>query len=232
MATSKTAKPAKAIKAANDNALKGYPKAKMLQAFNKIGAAKDAEDTSAEDRASAAMDIVELAVAFRTSNADATLETVVAGWRDNVRLTAMQLAVAGNRFAKVTPGKDGQPDKATLTGYGNNVASIAKGALEFELTADDMVDDEGIRSFRATRRAVEARRAEARRLADPDAAAFADEMAAADEAWRDLRSLIAESGKLGNAKALRQTLEGHAADIREQLIAASDAAEQAAAEAA
>ena len=197
MATKKqNAGPNKAVAKANEAALVQFPKAKVTRAFEAMAGSAAEADNAAEAKANAALELVQLAHDFRNANADATTETVIQGWRDNLKLVTMELAVAGNKFAELTPAKDDKPATAKLTGYGNNVASIAKGSLEFDIEPGE--------SYRDTRKAVEAARAEHRRQADPDAAALADAKEAAIDALESLRKAVFETGDAGLIAGLEQ----------------------------
>lgn len=211
----------KAIVKANETALKGFPKSKVRTAFNTMAAQADESDSNNESRQAAALDVLKLARTFAVKNDGATTETIVDGWRDNIKLVTMELAIAGNRFADLTEGKDDKPATAKLTGYGNNVASIAKGVLEFEIDPNDS------ESYRDVRKSVEAARAEKRRSADPTQAAIDDAKEKADEAWAALRRLVFGLNQLGTTESLTEALTGHISDIGAQLAAESDGSEDA-----
>lgn len=200
MATKKqSAGPAKAVAKANETALTRFPKTKVRSTFETMAGCANDSDAANEAKQNAALELVRLAHLYREANAEATTETVVTGWRDNLKLVTMELAVSGNKFAELSPSKDDKPATAKLTGYGNNVASIAKGSLEFGIAPLD--------SYRDTRKAVEAARAEARRAADPDAALIADAKQAACEAWDGLRKAVFDTGDLELIRALTVTLD-------------------------
>ena len=208
----------KALATANETALKGFPKAKLKGAFNAMAELAKAGDAANEARQAAALDVVMLAENFAVNN-DAPVETLVKGWRDNLKLVIMELATSGNRFAELTEGKGDAPATAKLTGYGNNVASIAKGVIEFDIHCDGKLD-----SYRECRKAVESARAEKRRSDDPGAAQLADAKAHCMESWDTLRTTVFETGDILNVQALTEVLDGHIADVLEQ-IAAQDATE-------
>lgn len=202
----------KATRNAGKTGLVGFPKGKLKAAFNDMAKEKAAGDTAAESRAQCALKIVTLAHTFRTSQKDdIPVDTIVEGWRDNMKLVTMELATAGNRFAELKEGKDGAAATAKLTGYGNNVASIAKGLIEFELDPAE--------SYRETRKAVEAARQDHRRTADPDAAALSDAKSDADEAWKELRKAVFDTNHIGLVSALGQML----GDAKRDLMAREEA---------
>ena len=210
---------AKLIVKANEAALKGFPRAKLKAAFVAMAALATDSDKATEARQAAALDVCVLAAQFVGKNDKAHLDTVVTGWRDEFKTVAMELAVSGNRFAELKEGKGDQPATAKLTGYGNNVASIAKGVIEFSGDEEPVVLGE---SYREVRTAVEAKRADARRASDPDGAILADAKQAADDAWTELRKVIFDTGDAGNINQLREVLEGQLSDVQAQLIAQAD----------
>ena len=202
--------PNKAINKANTTALKGYPKGKLKAAFDKMAGRANDADKSNEDRQIAALDVCNMAVDFRAKNAIVTdITTVVEGWRSDGKVLAMELALAGNRFAELREAKGDKPASAKFTGYGDNVMSIAKGCLEHDVAPSD--------SYRETRKAVEAARNEARRLADPKGALLADAKAEADEAWSGLREVIFELGEVDPVKSLTEWLNDQHFQVQAQI---------------
>ena len=223
MATSKTAD-IKKVRKAGQTALVKFPKGKLVKAFGVMAATANEAEASNESRQAAALDVCEMAHQFAASNADADTGTVVEGWRDNLKLVIMQLAIEGNRFAELIEGKDDKPASAKLTGYGNNVASIAKGCIEFDVApADTAGDGDGDASYRSVRKLVEGKRAEARRESDPAGAMFADAVASLDETFAELRKLIVDTGDTLNVNTVQGALADMVQDITSQLIAQDDA---------
>ena len=216
MATNKQKADVKAARKNGETALKKFPKAKLLGCFTRMAEQANAGDAAAEDRAMAALDVTRLAHDFAMNNPEALNETVVKGWRDNVKTLTMELALQGNRFAELKEGKEGAAPTAKLTGYGNNVASIAKGVIEFKI---DPCESE---SYREVRKEVEGARAEARRDADPDAAALEDAKARCVEAWDAVRKAMFDTGDAGNIDTLTAALDDMRSDIEAQLIAQAD----------
>lgn len=202
----------KALNKANQTATKGFPKSKIKTAFGTMADLAGKGEAATEARQAAALDICKLAHGFRTANADIDTETVAKGWRDNLALVTKELAVAGNRFAELTPAKGDKPETAKLTGYGNNVASIAKGCIEFDV--------EPMESYRETRKEIEAKRQEARRVENPELAALNDAKAACDEAWQELRKLVYGFNDTGLVGQLTDLLQEQHADIIAQREAA------------
>ena len=193
-----TAKPNAAIAAANKTATKAFPKAKLRKAFDTIGAKTAAVESTQAEKQAAALDVCKLAAGFVTANDGIDVDTLVQGWRSNIKVLTKELAVAGNRFAELTEGKGDKPATAKLTGYGNNVASIAKGCIEYEIAPED--------SYRATREAVEAARAESRRLEFPDEAALSDARSALDATWSSLRETVCKPRDTGLIDSMADTL--------------------------
>jgi len=230
MATNKTkAKGNKAIVKANESALKGFPKAKLKAAFQSMATLATEADKATDARQMAAVTVCALAGHYAEDNNGADVATIANGWRDNLKLLTMELAVAGNRFAEIVEGKDkDKAPTAKLTGYGNNVASIAKGVIEFEV---GMLAENGEpKSYREIRKDVEGLRAEQRRDSDPDAAELADAKSTCDDAWKELRSTIFGTGDAGNIDQLTETLMELLSDVQAQLIEQADLDKKAAAE--
>ena len=197
----------KQARKANANAVKGFPKSKLRTAFEVMADTTAAGDAASEARAVAALDVCQLAESFAVKNEGVPTDTITAGWRDHLKGLIMELAVAGNRFAELTEADGDKPATAKLTGYGNNVASIAKGTIEFGIEAGDL------QSYRSVRQMVEARRAEARRESDPDGAMLADAKAEAVEAWDDLRKAVFDTGDVGLIAGLTAMLSDGLAEF-------------------
>jgi len=216
MSTNKKAATKKALVKANETALKAFPTAKLREAFDTMATLADTGDNAAAERQAAALDVLMLAESYSIENTTADSGTVIQGWRDNLKVLTMELAVAGNRFAELKEGKGDNAATAKLTGYGNNVASIAKGVIEF-----DVVVNGNVESYREARTIVETARAEARREADPAAAQLADAKAAADDMWKELRETVFSTGDLLNVEALTESLGLALEDVTAQIEAAN-----------
>ena len=209
------------LRKAASHALKGFSRSKVRQAFETMAQAKVAGDTAQDSKADSALTLCRLAVKFRKANPAVTdvNGTIVPGWRDHLAGVITELAVAGNKFAKLTPAKEDKPAKAVLTGYGNNVASIAKGCLEHSIDPDALTDDNGQPdvSYKATLKAVQAARDEARRLNDPDYAARQDMQASVDDTWSELRTLVFGLKSLTALTTLRDSLIADIASVQSQI---------------
>jgi len=213
----------KSVQKKGELALVKFPASKIRQAFTLMAETANAADSSNESRQAAALDVCMLAHEFRLSNSKADIGTVADGWREHLKGITMELAVAGNRFAELKPGDGDKAATAKLTGYGNNVASIAKGCIEFDIDpADTAGDGEGDASYRSVRKQVEAKRAEARRDADPDAAKFADAVESLDDTFAELRKLIVGTGDVLNVNEVQGALSDMLADVTAQLLEQSD----------
>jgi len=213
---SKTANTSKQLQKVNKLAVKGFPKSKVKAAMEIIGSTATAADSSQAEKSAAALTILKLAHGFRASNKNVTLETVVQGWRENASVICMELAIAKNRFAKLTPAKGEKPATAKFTDYGNNVMSYAKGCIEFEV--------EPLKSYGKTRALIQELRADARRSAHPELAAMQDACAELDAAWTTLRSTIVGTDLVDLVQELTEKIEGLNTAAAEQ-IAAQDAIE-------
>jgi hypothetical protein len=210
------AKGNKAIVAANETGLQHFPASDLRKAFDSMAALANDADAATDSRQAAALDVLVLAESFAIDNESADTETIAAGWRDNLKVLTMELAVSGNRFAELKEGKGDSAATAKLTGYGNNVASIAKGVIQF-----DMAVNGNFESYREARKAVEAARAEARRDSDPDAAALADAKAQADDTWKELRETVFATGDILNVEALTASLQDALSSVQDQIAAAN-----------
>ena len=214
MATDKKADK-KAVRKAGEFALKAFPKAKIKAAIEVMAGKAGEADVASDAKAAAALDVCALAESFRDTNMTegAPCDVIAKGWTEHLKSVALDLAVAGNRFAELKEGKEGEAATAKLTGYGNNVASIAKGVIEFEILLDAMPEgidgvDAGApaESYRDVRKVVEATRAAKRREADPEGAALADAKALTVEAWDALRTAVFDSGDQELILGLADTL--------------------------
>ena len=98
----------KAITVANQAALKGFPITKLTAAFDRMGGHHEAATASKVSQSDSALAVVRLGLGWRKLNAEAHLETVVTGWRDEFKTVAMRLAVEGNKYAEIVEGKVGK----------------------------------------------------------------------------------------------------------------------------
>jgi len=214
----------RALRKANSTALKGFPKSKLKAAFDTMATLDADANAARESKGAAGLDIVNMAHAFADKNAGIDVSTIVEGWRENVKLITMELAVAGNRFAELIPAKDDKPARAKLTGYGNNVASIARGVIEYEIDPSTTAKDDEQPTYRSVRDAVQYARDEARRAANPDIAALEDAKGACVEAWNALRDEAYQGNNLDLINLLTETLNQARHDLIEAK-AHDDAAE-------
>ena len=225
-------------------ALKGFSRSKVSKAINTMAADATAADKASDSKAMAALELVGLAEQFADRNLQddvgAPVDVIAKGWQAELKSVALELAVAGCRFAELKEGKEGEAATAKLTGYGANVASIARGVIEFGIHLDCLPDGvEGIEggtaaeSYRDVRKVVEAKRAEARRKSDPEAAALADAVATMREAGKKLADAVVETGDIALVTALTETfgamLVSHEAAIAEQDATEAEAESKAAA---
>lgn len=208
----------KSVQTANKTALKGFPKSKVRAAFVAMAEAKVIADDQNDARSGKANDVCRLAMTFCKANADVTdRTTLVQGWKDHLQGVVMELAVAGNKFAELiaADAKKGTANSARLTGYGQNVASIAKGCIEFSIDPDKIDGAEEV-SYRETRKAVEGARAEQRRAKDPALALLEDSTAKLDGAWKELRELVLSFKSPDLLNTLADQLIADKADIESQ----------------
>lgn len=189
MATSKKeakqqAKANKAVDAANKLAIVGFDPAIVTRLFEAMANGSMLVDGAREASAGAALEFVQHAESVRTETlaAGGDCDSIVTGWSKNVKTLLPRLAAKEEtrRFVKVkdTEGKD---TKFTLTGYGANVNSIARGLCQFD---DISVGD--CESYGQARELVMNRRAEER----------SDDEKLLAEAKQELRDALKEFAKV------------------------------------
>jgi hypothetical protein len=210
----------KTIRKANSNAIKGFPRGKLLKCLDTLAESKAAVEAAGNGVVSASLAIAKHAMAFAAAGIEQCNDagTVVSSWTDNVSTLAMQMAVKGHKFAQLTEGKDDKPPTAKLVGSGNNVMSTAKGCVEFGLDLDAVPakDSETGVTYRDVQKHVQALRLERKRLANPDQAAFTDAIALCDDTYAELRTLIVATGMVDNVDNLTLTLSEILADAKAQ----------------
>ena len=217
MTTNKTqANAAQSIQAANELACTGFPAAKVKAALVTLESGQTNENIAKNGKANTALELCVLAGDFVLANADVDTETVEKAWKQEVLNTGRELAVKGSQFFEVKESKKAEGEsRIVMKGYGRNVISIATGLIHFGVAADfeapkvqKHVPEEGTGevTFGILRKAVQAMRAEERRDADPDAAAFEDAMALLDEAWTELRAKVKASNDLPIVEELTESL--------------------------
>lgn len=221
----------KAARKRKENAINCFPKRAIRQAFDSMADGKATQENGKTAADNASFILVSEAEAYGKAAREVTQDvtTILADWRENMRGLAMEMAVAGHKFASLTKGKDGKPDTAKLTGTGDNVASIAKGVVDFGLTLAQDVPQatDGELSYRDVRAEVERLRKERRDAANPDAALLRDAKAACDDQWTALRELVFGTDDLELVEALTAAL----AEMQKREQAAQDEAAQVEAEA-
>jgi hypothetical protein len=230
-----------AVKQAAQADLNCFPKAKLEQALEALAAGKTAQGEAATSAASASLELARIAAEYSTeahakatkvSSKAASHGVVMGDWRDNMRLVALELAASGSPFAESSTNKAGET-VGKLTGTGNNVMSIAKGVVDFELDIDaDCKNEDGEVSYRSVRATVEAKRAERRAQENPEAAKLAAAKESAREAWKALSKIIFDTDDIELIETLTESLESMAeAETKALEIAAEIEAEKAATEA-
>lgn len=226
----------KQVRKAGELALVKFPKTELRNLFESMGGnAQDAENATL-NKAEDALQVCACAERFRDVNKanGAPCDVIAKGFREGMKALAIDLAANGNKFAKTVTAKDGTVS-GQLTGYGNNVLSIACGVIEEDVLLDcapDIAKDAGceveagsaFESYRDVRKVVEAIRAVSKRERDPDAAALADSKAKALEAWADLKAAVFGSGDAGLVDGLTGMLED-AHKAFEMALAAQNAIE-------
>lgn len=215
MATRK-ADAAKAVQEANKEALVDFNVNVVAEAMRAMSDKRKVIDEATGQMQEAAVVLCNHAhhVAEATRAAGGTPSD--SAWSKQVKAMLPMLAKEGSRFVKVTEGKDGE-SKYTLTGYGQNVNSIARGYVQYsDIDPAEAVNDEGQQTFGAMRTQVTERRKEDR---TDEEIALAESREAFAEAIKALRAAVGNSdrAKLDAATVL---LTEYA-----ESIAASDEAE-------
>lgn len=219
-----------ALVAANAAALNCFPKAALIKAIEALAKSKAAGNEAKEGGESASLHIMRIAQGYAAEAAVITddVSTVLADWRANVDVLALDLAGRGSKFAEIKVGKDGAADTARLTGTGNNVMSIAKGVVDFAVTVDDCAEADEKASYRSVRTVVESLRKERRDKTHPEAAAMEAARTACREAFKELSDLVFGQNDIDLVESLTASLTEALADE----VAAIEAANQIAIEAA
>jgi hypothetical protein len=212
MATNKSADN-KALQTANQTIITAFNKTDTIAAINRLADSKSVEDGAKSESGNASLEIVQLAESYGVAAHDqcnGDTSTVLKDWKSNMAIVAMELAKAGSPFAELAENAKGETT-AKLTGTGQNVLSIAKGVVDFGVvTADCVTEEDGV-SYRSVRKAVEGLRAERRDSLNPELAQLNEAKSAAREAFKELASVIFETGDTGLIDDLTRDLT----DLRE-----------------
>jgi len=163
MATSKgKAEASKAIKAANAEALVGFDQSIVANAFRAMSEKRGIIDAATGDMQEAGVVLCTHAYFVAVSTRAEGGTPSDSAWTKSVRAMLPMLAKEGSRFVKVSEDKDGAP-KYLLSGYGQNVNSVARGFVQYsDISPDDAEGEDGNVTFGALRTLVQNRRAEDR----------------------------------------------------------------------
>ncbi len=181
MATKKRskAKAAKAVQEAAREVIVGFNAKTVIKCFQQMADGKTAADDASETKAGAALALVQHAHEVALASREAGATDIDRAWSKNVKALYPQMAKNGTPFVKVTETND--ETKYTLTGYGLNVNSIARGMCQY---AD--IDMEGIESFGQARQRVQQRRADD---LSPEVITLNNAKAELDDQWKAVRKL-------------------------------------------
>ena len=179
----------KAIQVVAKAAIKAtFPKAKLLAQFAEMADGSTSEKTAQELKTATAYMVCSSAdgyadKAFGNGNGQSTdRHTILEAWRGHWTLLIAELNAAGNPFVELGEANKKGEQKAVMTGYGRNVASTARGVIEYDVA---VIDSAGAKlSYRDIDSAVK----KARRAANPSDLRTAKE--ALTEAITEFRKLL------------------------------------------
>ena len=183
---------------ANKQALNCFPKTKLRASLDVMAESKQVGDDAKEAKANAALKLCVSAESYSSKAHEICgddTSTVLKDWREGVKLLAKEMAVDGHKFVEANE-KDGVIT-ARLSGYGNNVMSIAKGVVEYQVEIEDEA------SYRDVRTTVEAIRATQR---SNEAIELADSKQACKDAFAELTGIIFPLSDVELIDDLTQTL--------------------------
>jgi hypothetical protein len=146
---------AQAVLDANREALTGFDSAVVHGLFTTMGASVNDSDKAKGIRSQAALELCRHAESVAIASRDTGATEIDKGWSANVRMMLPVLAKEGSPFVKVK--KDDKGTRYTMSGYGMNVNSIARGYCQYSDVGVHAADAE---TFVECREAVQARRAE------------------------------------------------------------------------
>ena len=208
MSTNKQSAGVKSVQIENQTALKVFKSAKVKATVKAIAAAKQDGDTADASRATHAMTFMQLAAAFiADANGKGVTDsgTQSANWVSNIKLMAEQLKAEGHACAEALTDKDGNVTGHKLVGYPANVASIAKGVVEYGIDITDVPrkDDKVDISYRDVATAVKLERASRR---PTEVIALAEAKAAALDAFGDLLEVVSQDDDVPLINTLTDSL--------------------------
>jgi len=151
----RSADASKDVQAANEIALVGFDQGIVNKLLQTMSAGASNLATAKEDSAKAALLLVQHAEAVRvaTLEAGADCDSIAQGWSRKVKTMLPALAAEKSPLVKVK-NEEGKETRFTLTGYGANVNSIARGMCQFDdITSDDCESYGQAREIVMTRRA-------------------------------------------------------------------------------
>ena len=151
---SKKADAAQAVLDANHEVLVGFDAKKVTDCLVSMARSKAEADAAGETKSEAAHKLIVHAYDVAQQSRAAGATDIDKGWSKNLKALYPKLVKDGVSFIKTETKKDGGTS-FTLSGYGQNVNSVARGFCQY---ADIAPDAEG--RIAEDRKIVEARRAE------------------------------------------------------------------------
>lgn len=171
---------AKVIIDANKEALVGFDAAKIVATFKTMAEGSNKTESGKTESANAALELCQQAHDVAVLSAAEGCTEIEKGWTKNIKALLPNLAAEGSPFVKVTEA-EGKDTRYTLSGYGQNVNSIARGFCQYP-----ELDSQSCESYRDAADLVRARRAEDRSDEEKALAAAKERLTEALKAYREL----------------------------------------------
>lgn len=204
MSTSKKANAAKAVQNAAKEALVGFNVNTVADAMRAMSEKRKVIDAATGEMADAACVLCNHAHEVATATREAGGTPSDSAWSKQVKAMLPMLAKEGSRFVKTRERDDGST-AYLLTGYGQNVNSIARGYVQYsDIDPADATDDDGNQTFGAMRTQVQERRKEDR---SDDERALAESREAFAAAIKALRKAVGSNDRATLDAATLQVTE-------------------------
>ncbi|MHC4315771.1 MAG: hypothetical protein ACYSW3_25290 [Planctomycetota bacterium] len=133
-----------ALQKSNKAALKvQFPRAKLLKQFKAMAEATGSEAEAAELKRQTAFIVCESAMEYRLAahgkgaGQTTDVSTIMDAWREHWKTLIIDLHKAESPFVELGEANKKGEQKPVMTGYGRNVASQARGVIEFDISVTD-----------------------------------------------------------------------------------------------
>jgi hypothetical protein len=203
------------VLAANREAVVGFNVNTVAEAFRAMSEKRQVLDTVTGEMQNAAIVLIRHAHAVTQESTAAGATEVDKGWSKEVRAMLPMLAKEGSKFVKESEKKEGG---FILTGYGQNVNTIARGFCQYpELNPDDCTNEEGEVTFGSLNAAVKARRQQDETDAERDLRLAREALAEALTEYRKAATKGNDALRIQSfADALTEAVTSSDADVVEQ----------------